>query len=118
MNNTEEKFRQIILKNTGAYIKKMPDYKMMCSSGLRGLPDFLVIESGITRWYEVKDAKSNHTFNFNKIEDSQWIEFKKMYDAGAYIYFAVFFGKKFKVIDFEEIYNMKFELHKDKYLYN
>lgn len=110
MHNSEDKFKKLLLVTfKNGYIKKIPDYKQTMNSSLRGLPDFLVINNYETFWFEVKMTNSNKTFNLNDVRDTQWIEFKKMLDAGAFIVLAIYFGKDLRFINFKELYDLKFK---------
>lgn len=110
MNKYEDKFKQSVMKALPlAYTKKMPDYKQTLSSSLRGLPDFLVINEGRHIWFEVKFTDNTHTFNFNDIWDTQWIEFRKMCKAGAYVYIAIYLKNQLCIVDFNDLYNKKFK---------
>lgn len=109
-SRTENKFRAWALANFGKniYIKKMPDFKQTGESGLRGLPDYLVIISGDTLWFEVKLSSSKKFFNLDSISENQFIECKKMADNGARIFFPIYMDKKFYIIEYNSIFNAKF----------
>ena len=92
------------------YIKKIPDFKATGSSLLRGIPDYFVIYRGHTVWVEVKYIHG-FTFNFNEINDNQYVEFKKFLDAGydVMVLIVVESGAHytFKTLFFSEILQMK-----------
>jgi penicillin-binding protein-related factor A (putative recombinase) len=115
MSNSEDKFRQYLLREYPVgYILKVPDFKQTGNKSTSGLPDYMVIQSGNTYWYEVKYVKSSIIFALNNIRDSQWITFRKMMSCGAKIYLAVYFKNKLKIYDFYDIYKFKFNDGKSK----
>ena len=90
MTNTETKFRKNLKKEfPDAYIKKIPDFKIMGNLAVVGLPDYLTIIKGKTIWYEVKKVKGN-IIALRHFTDGQLQEFPKMIKAGAVIVCYVF----------------------------
>ena len=109
MNKSESKFRQLLLqKCPHAYIKKIPDFKQTGSTLMRGLPDYLVICNGEYFWFEVKYIKSLKTFNFNEINDYQWIEFAKLLKNGVNVNITIYNSNyELFIIPFNSLYDMK-----------
>lgn len=105
MSNTcENKFRQYIKKQyPNAFIKKIPDFKQTGQSGAAGLPDYLVIDSGITDWYEVKKVSSSSRFPFKALSFSQWVVCKQLVAAGATVWIAAYMGGELKVFSFARL---------------
>lgn len=106
MTNTEKRFRKSIkIIYPHAFIKKIPDYKVLGNSAAIGLPDYLVINNGKTIWYEVKKVKGN-TISLRNFTDGQLHEFPKMIEAGAEIIIYVFTKSKgIQTFLFEELMN-------------
>lgn len=110
MTYSETKFREYLKRYLGdpkAYIRKLPDLKQ----GSRcppGMPDYVTISKGITRWFEVKLSHTKTTFNLNDISESQYIEFDKMHNGGADIFIAVYIGKELFIIPYKDIWVEKF----------
>lgn len=109
MTYSESKFREYLKKALGEpiYIKKLPDKKQGNVQNI-GMPDYLCITKGQTRWYEVKLSHTKTTFNLNDISESQYIEFSKMHQAGAEIYVAVYISKDLFIIPYKDIWVEKF----------
>ena len=90
MTNTETKFRKQLKKEyPDAYIKKIPDYKVMGNAAAVGLPDYLTIWNGETIWYEIKSVSGN-TLALRHFTDGQLQEFPKMLAVGAKILVVVY----------------------------
>jgi len=108
MTSTETKFRKHFKKvHPFAYLKKIPDFKIMGNLAVVGLPDYLSIEEGRTIWYEVKSVKGN-ILALRHFTDGQLQEFPKMIEAGAIIFVYVFTKSKgCKTVRFEKIMEQK-----------
>lgn len=94
MSKAELMFKQHLTRvYPKAFIKKLPDFKQTGNSTLRGLPDYLVINSGTHDWIEVKYTTSLNVFNLNGLNPYQWIEFNKMLKAGVNVQIVIYDGK-------------------------
>ena len=104
MTKTEGQFRTWAKKKyPTAFIKKIPDFKIMGSGGAVGLPDYLVINKEQTIWYEVKSGFGD-TLTLKHFTDGQKITFMKMFAAGADIKIYCFTKTKGRqIIDYIDI---------------
>ena len=88
-----------------AYIKKIPDFKQTGSMN-GGLPDYLVVNDGITRWFEIKYINTKKkSFAYKEFTNQQLIEFRKLYLAGADITIIVYFGKTIYIVSWNNVYD-------------
>lgn len=109
MTYSETKFREVLKKIIpGCYIKKMPDKKQTGLGIGTGLPDYLCIAKGKTKWFEVKLSHTKTTFNLNDISESQYIEFDKMHNAGATIFLAIYVNKELYIVPYLNVRFAKF----------
>lgn len=89
-----------------AHFRKIADYKQTGSSNNKGLPDYFLIDKGITYWFEIKYIQS-FTFNFSEIRESQLIEFyhflKAGYDVNILIVCKVTNKYHYRILKFSEV---------------
>lgn len=108
MTKSEVKARNWLKKvYPNGYIRKIPDFKATGSPLLRGLPDYFVIDKGLTYWVEVKFIHG-YRFDFSELREAQWIEFVKFLDAGYDVQILVVYeisGRYlFKMLNFSDLY--------------
>ncbi len=103
MTNTETKFRIWCNKEypTG-FIKKVPDFKVGGGSSA-GLPDYLVIDNGLTIWYEVKKIPGRTLNLKSHFTDAQKIVFHKMNEQGADIFIYCFTKTGVEMVDYNRL---------------
>jgi hypothetical protein len=84
MSRSEIKARQWLMqRHSGAYVRKVPDFKQTCSGLMRGLPDYLVFDGGVTYWYEVKYTSNRLVMRLSLFTQAQMTEFKTMLNTGG-----------------------------------
>lgn len=108
MTSTETKFRNWAKKEfPKAFIKKIPDYKVLGSAGAVGLPDYLIIDKGKTIWYEVKSGFGDTINLKSHFTDGQKITFFQMLSAGININIYCFTKScGVKIIKYSELLEM------------
>lgn len=104
VNACEVKFRQYLKKQyPNAFIKKLPDFKQTGITGGAGLPDYLVIDNGITDWYEVKKVSSATKFPFSALADVQWVVCRQLVNAGASVWIVAYMRNERVIFSFKRL---------------
>jgi hypothetical protein len=110
MTSSESKAREMIKKlyPTGL-IYKIPDFKTMGLSGLKGFPDYMILFEGSTIWYEIKSVKGCLLSHLDFTE-AQIIMFPRILKQGIPINMIVFYKGGYKMFSLPNTFDSTFSL--------
>ncbi len=124
MSKSEMLFKKFLSKSyPGSLIIKVPDFKQINSSLMKGFPDFVVFWENKTIWYEVKLINSLRTLPLKAFTPAQMVFFKKMLLQGDVDVLIGLYNKEFElfILNFSDVLKAENSgsksLNVDKYKY-